>query len=103
MDNQFEAINSPQSSTQRAYHILRDRIITGRIPPGQRLKIDTLKESLDTGASPIREALSLLTSDQLVDRIDQRGFRVAESSREQFREILDLRCNLEDLAVRDSL
>lgn len=103
MDKQVEAMNSPQSSTQRAYHILRDRIITGRIPPGQRLKIDTLKESLDTGASPIREALSLLTSDQLVDRIDQRGFRVAESSREQFREILDLRCNLEDLAVRDSL
>jgi len=103
MDKQVEESSSPQSSTQRAYLMLREHIITGRIPPGQRLKIDTLKESLDTGASPIREALSLLTSDQLVDRIDQRGFRVAESSREQFREILDLRCNLEDLAVRDSL
>lgn len=94
---------STQSSTQRAYFALRNDIIFGRISPGERLKIDTLKETLDTGASPVREALSLLTSDQLVDRIDQRGFRVAQTSREQFQEILDLRCNLEDLAVRDSL
>ncbi len=94
---------SPQSSTQRAYLALRNDIILGRLQPGERLKIDTLKESLDTGASPVREALSLLTSDQLVDRIDQRGFRVAATSREQFQEILDLRCRLEDLALRESI
>lgn len=92
-----------QSSTQRAYLALRNDIIFGRLQPGERLKIDALKESLETGASPVREALSLLTSDQLVDRIDQRGFRVAETSREQFQEILDLRCRLEDLAIRESL
>ena len=51
----------------------------------------------------MREALSLLTSDQLVDRLDQRGFRVATTSRAQFQEILNLRCNLEDLALKDSL
>lgn len=103
MKKSTEQMDSPQSSTQRAYLALRERIITGSIPPGERLKIETLKESLNTGASPVREALSLLTSDQLVDRLDQRGFRVANSSREQFREVLNLRCNLEDLAVRDSL
>lgn len=103
MDGSIEEQPSTQSSTQRAYLTLRSDIIFGRIPPGERLKIDTLKVSLDTGASPVREALSLLTSDQLVDRIDQRGFRVAMSSQEQFQEVLDLRCNLEELAVRDSI
>ena len=103
MDKTVEEQKSTQSSTQRAYLALRNDIIFGRIPPGERLKIDALKETLSTGASPVREALSLLTSDQLVDRIDQRGFRVAATSRDQFGEILDLRCNLEDLAVRDSL
>lgn len=103
MDSPLADHQSTQSSTQRAYLALRDDIIFGRIPPGERLKIDTLKEALNTGASPVREALSLLTSDQLVDRIDQRGFRVAKTSREQFQEILKLRCTLEDLAVRDSL
>ncbi len=103
MDSPLAEQQTTQSSTQRAYLALRNDIIFGRIPPGERLKIDTLKEVLNTGASPVREALSLLTSDQLVDRIDQRGFRVAKTSKEQFQEILKLRCTLEDLAVRDSL
>ncbi len=103
MDKSVAPPTSSQSSTQRAYLALRNDIIYGRIAPGERLKIDALKEILDTGASPVREALSLLTSDQLVDRIDQRGFRVAATSREQFQEILDLRCRLEDLAVRESV
>lgn len=103
MDKSVEDTVSPQSSTQRVYLTLRNDIITGRVAPGERLKIDTLKIALDTGASPVREALSLLTSDQLVERLDQRGFRVAATSRAQFQEILNLRCNLEELALRDSL
>jgi len=91
------------SATNRAYRTLRTQIVTGRLTPGARLKVEALKEVLDTGASPIREALSLLTSDQLVERIDQRGFRVAQVSASQFREILKLRCALEDMALRESL
>ena len=103
MDKPLDDTGSPQSSTLRAYRALRKSIITGQMPPGERLKIDALKDSLNIGASPVREALSLLTSDQLVDRLDQRGFRVTATSRAQFEEILDLRCQLEELALRDSL
>lgn len=103
MDKPVKSPASTQSSTQRAYHDLRNAIITGKIPPGERLKVETLKDSLSTGASPVREALSLLTSDQLVERIDQRGFRVAQASREQFQEILELRCQLENMALRASI
>ena len=92
-----------QSSTQRAYLELRTAIITGKVQPGERLKVETLKETLQTGASPVREALSLLTSDQLVERLDQRGFRVAQTSRAQFQEILELRCNLEELGCAKAL
>jgi len=91
------------SATQRVYHALRDAILTGDLTPGDRLKVDRLKSMLDVGASPIREALSLLTSDQLVERLDQRGFRVATVSGTQFQEILTLRCSLEDLALRQSV
>lgn len=92
-----------QSSTRRAYLTMREAIITGQIAPGERLKVDSLKQSLQTGASPVREALSLLTSDHLVERLDQRGFRVAPASRAQFEEILRLRCELESMALRDSI
>ncbi len=91
------------SITQQVYERLREDILTGEAAPGSRLKVESLKQSMDTGASPIREALSLLTSDQLVERLDQRGFRVADVSGAQFREILKLRCALEEMALRESL
>ena len=94
---------TPVSETSRAYNALRSQIITTEIPPGERLKVETLKGALNIGASPIREALSLLTSDQLVDRLDRRGFRAAPVGSDQFSEILMLRCALEDLALAQSL
>lgn len=98
-----ELTPAAQSTTQRAYLALRDAILSGEIAPGEKLKVETLKTTYSTGASPVREALSLLTSDQLVERRDQRGFRVAQASKDQFEEILNLRCKLEDLALRTSL
>lgn len=94
---------SEGSATNRAYSRLRSMIVAGELKPGEKLKIDGLRKLLDTGASPIREALSLLTSDHLVERIDQRGFRTAEVSADNFAEILKLRCVLEDLALRESI
>ncbi|MEP3297168.1 MAG: GntR family transcriptional regulator [Pseudoruegeria sp.] len=91
------------SATQRAYRKIRQMIVVGELRPGEKLKIDGLRERLETGASPIREALSLLTSDNLVERLDQRGFRTAKVSAENFAEILNLRCTLEDLALRESI
>ena len=91
------------SATRGAYLKLRDMILTGALPAGQKLKIEQLRTMLETGASPVREALSLLTSDMLVERIDQRGFRAAPANKANFEEILALRCTLEDLALRQSM
>ena len=51
----------------------------------------------------MREALSLLTSEQLIERIDQRGFRVAHINAEAFDELLKTRCWLEERALRESM
>lgn len=91
------------SATHGAYLTLRDMILSGALPAGQKLKIEQLRGMLNTGASPVREALSLLTSDFLVERIDQRGFRAAPANKANFEEILALRCTLEDLALRQSI
>ncbi len=91
------------SATHRTYVALRRMILVGELPPGKKLKIEQLRKMLDIGASPVREALSLLTSDQLVERVDQRGFRAAATSKENFEEILKLRCSLEEMALRQSI
>lgn len=91
------------SATQQAYGAIRKLILTGALAPGEKLKIDRLRTLVNAGASPVREALSLLTSDLLVERIDQRGFRTAAVSGANFDEILTLRCHLEEMALRDSI
>lgn len=101
--NVLDITSEDGSATQRAYRQLRHMIVTGELKPGTKLKIEVLRKRLDTGASPIREALSLLTSDKLVERLDQRGFRTADVSAENFQEILLLRQTLEDLALRESI
>lgn len=94
---------SPESITSRAYMRLRQDIISGALEPGRKLKIEELRRQYDVGTSPIREALSLLTSDHFVERIDQRGFRVSRVSAEEFEELLKTRCWLEELALRESM
>lgn len=100
---QSDSAGKEASATRAAYLTLRGMILTGILPAGQKLKIDALRTRLQTGASPLREALSLLTSDMLVERIDQRGFRTAPASLANFTEILGLRCVLEDMALRQSI
>ena len=97
------AVPADASATQQAYLALRKMIVTGEVRPGEKLKIEGLRSKLQTGASPIREALSLLTSDNLVERLDQRGFRATPTNRANFEEILLLRCELEDMALRQSI
>ena len=74
-----------RSRTSDIYDRIRDDIIHGQLAPGSKLKIDLLREHYDVGATPLREALSLLTADGLVERLDQRGFRVPEGDRLRIR------------------
>ena len=92
-----------ESMTSRAYMQLREDIISGELEPGRKLKIEELRRKYDVGTSPIREALSLLTSDHFVERNDQRGFRVSDVSAQEFDELLKTRCWLEEMALRESI
>jgi DNA-binding GntR family transcriptional regulator len=99
-DNQEK---SAGSLTSQVYARLRTAILTGVLKPGQKLRIDEFKEQHDVSASAVREALSLLKADFLVDRVDQRGFFVAPVSRLNFEELLNTRCWLEERALRESI
>ena len=99
----FPDEDSRQTLTIRAYGKLRDMIISNELVPGQRLKVELLRELIEVGATPIREALSLLTSDGLVERLDKRGFRVSEVSLEEYDDLHSTRCLLEEYALRQSI
>lgn len=102
--NEIPTVELDASSlTSQTFQRIYSMIIRGELKPGSKLKIEELRKTLGAGASPVREALSLLTSEQLVERIDQRGFRVANISGDAFMELLKTRCWLEERALRESM
>ncbi|HYP82320.1 GntR family transcriptional regulator [Variovorax sp.] len=82
---------------------LREDILEGQLPPGKKLRIETLQERYDVGASPIREALNRLISVRLVEQVERRGFRVATLSSEDLLDLIRARRLLNEVVVRESL
>ncbi|HEY2187869.1 MAG TPA: FCD domain-containing protein [Caldimonas sp.] len=92
--------SSSRSLTSLAFERLREDILSGRLAPSERLRIQALTERYQIGATAIREALSRLTTDGLVDAEDQRGFTVASVSREELLDLTQTRIQIEQMALR---
>jgi len=79
---------------------LRDAIYTGRFPPGQRIGQAIVARELGVSQTTVREALTTLEHEGLVDREANQGAAVRQLSRADIEEIVTLRANLETMAVR---
>jgi DNA-binding GntR family transcriptional regulator len=101
-DGETEA-TAPRTLVERAYLNLRHDVVCGRLAPGERLRVEHLKDQYDVGAGTLREALSLLVSDALVTSEGQRGFRVAPISMADLEDVTNTRVMLETEALRQSI
>src|SRR3954451_12922901 len=77
------------------YRRIRADIVFGRLRPGQKLKLETLRESYGVSVSTLREILSRLTADGFVIAEGKRGFEVAPVSSGNLKELAELRLLLE--------
>ena len=93
----------PQSLITQIYNKIKNSLINGDLKPGEKLKIDVLKEKYDTGHTPIREALTSLVKDGLVERIEQKGFVASNVSMKHFNEVLKTRIWIEEIAIKKSM
>jgi len=82
---------------------LREDILTGRRPPDEYLRLQSLSEEFQISLSPIRESLSILSSEGLVTQIGQRGYKVAPLLREHLVDATRARIALETLCLRLSI
>lgn len=82
---------------------LRRDVLSGVFAPGERLLAVTLVKRYAVSPTPLREALQRLASDGLLTMTPQRGVRVTPLSIRSAKEIYELRCNLEPLALSKSL
>jgi DNA-binding GntR family transcriptional regulator len=88
---------------ERAYAQLRDDIIEGGLAPGEKLRVEHLKDRYGVGAGTLREAITRLVSDALVVTEGQRGFRVAPIAIEDLQDLTALRVHIELEALRQSI
>lgn len=91
-----------ETIAESSYRRIRADIIFGRLVPGQKLKLESLKVSYETSISTLREILNRLSSEGLVVAEGQRGFEVSPMSVADLKEIAALRLLLETHALEQS-
>lgn len=96
-------LDSGGTLAQAAYRALRTDILSGVRPPGERLRIEKLKSLYGVGPTPLREALQMLATDQLVIAEDNRGFTVAPLEPAEFADLNIARTAIELSALRLSI
>jgi len=79
---------------------LRERILAGTIPPGERLVEGKLSTELGVSRMPVREALRQLAAEGLVTIEPRRGASVTSFSSQQVRELVEVRATLEGLNAK---
>ncbi|SFK17851.1 GntR family transcriptional regulator [Cellulomonas sp. KH9] len=82
------------SLREHVYQRLRDEILNGRVSPRERLTEPKLSRAFEVSRTPVREALSRLLSDGLVERTDF-GYAVVVPSLASLRDLYELRITLE--------
>ncbi|MGP3535582.1 GntR family transcriptional regulator [Microbacterium sp. RD1] len=88
------------SLVDQARDQIRRNILTGQLRPGERIRDSVLAEGMGVSRSPVREALRLLEQAGLVEKTNNRSYRIPEFAPEDVNELAALRAADEILAVR---
>lgn len=95
-----EPAEAARSQSEEAYLRIRDRIVRLDMPPGSVVNEGKLREELQIGRTPIREALQRLARENLVRSIPHRGTFVADINITDLARITEVRVVLEAHAAR---
>lgn len=90
---------SRDTLADRVYADLKELVLSGQIPPGEKLTLRRLAAALGTSPMPVRDAVGRLVSDKALEVLPNRSVQVSWPSRERFEEIVLIRCHLEGLAA----
>ncbi len=89
-----------KSLKEGVFELLHQRIVAGKYSPGEWLRQEELSLQLGVSQTPVREALDLLVSVGLAERVPYRGVRVPEWTPQEIADAYILRLILESTAAR---
>jgi DNA-binding GntR family transcriptional regulator len=94
---------APVSASEFAAMQIRKAILDGTLEPGVRIQQHALASELGVSHVPLREAIQRLEAEGFLAVHPRRGAFVMPLSRDDAREIFDLRATLETKALRASI
>ncbi len=86
--------------SEKAYHLIKERVITLKLEPLSVIDEYALGRDLELGRTPIREALHRLAAEGLVIIAPRRGMFVADISITDLAKIFEVRLVLEGFCAR---
>lgn len=81
-------------------NVVREMIVDGRLPPGERINEMQLAARLGISRTPLREALSRLLTEGALSSVARRGFFVRPLSAQEVQSIYPIRALLDPAALR---
>lgn len=85
---------------EKVYEAVKEFVVNNEVPPGNKINEDSLAIDLGVSKTPVREALSKLAHEGIVQIIPNRGSFKVKLSREDIYEVMLIREALEGVCVR---
>jgi len=86
---------------QQAYNQIRQKIIHCEYPPYTLLNEEMLREEIGASRTPVRDALSRLEQESLVQILPKKGVMVTGISPEEIEQLFEMRMLIESYAVKN--
>lgn len=93
-------IAAPPSMSMLAAEALREMVLNGDLRPGDRVIENRLTDELGVSRPPLREAMRVLEQEGLIVQVPRKGAVVAPVTPHDIYEIVSLREEIEQIAVR---
>ncbi|MEJ5976591.1 GntR family transcriptional regulator [Novosphingobium sp. PS1R-30] len=92
---------SPGRTTQLAYHLLKEQIVSGEWQPGVRLDPAQIARKLGMSATPVRDALHQMLGERLIEAWPREGFKIPIPSEGALRELYGLNGDIAATVLRN--
>ncbi|MBS3813245.1 GntR family transcriptional regulator [Candidatus Bipolaricaulota bacterium] len=91
---------SRETLQEKVYNSIKESIVTNELLPGEVLSIDSLSRELGVSPTPVREALTRLSTQGLVESARNKKAKVAPIEKEDVRQTYEVRKLLEPYACK---
>ncbi len=86
--------------SDHVYESIRNMILDGVLPPGEKINKNDLVDQLDVSLTPINAAISRLVGEKLIEQRSRFGFFVKDFDCKEMQDLYAVRAGLEGIAIR---